>query len=112
VSVEGNLYTYGESTFEQNVGVNGGSFVSTNYPINIKGNLAITGSSSPNGFWTQYDHPSHVGGNFSYTGNFWPGYLYVDYLGAEVAGNFTYANNTTNAPDINGLVVDGNKTIS
>ncbi len=64
-------------TFERNVNVNGGTFNQVNYPVVIKGNLAITGSAGVNG----------------YNGFFAP-YTYGDFLQSEVYGNFSYTGNS------------------
>ncbi len=84
VSVQGKLYTWHHVTFERNVNVNGGVFNQVNYPVVIKGNLAITGSAGVNGyngFFAPYTYgditQSQVYGNFSYTGN--SAGLYVGY---------------------------------
>jgi hypothetical protein len=96
----GELDTFGASTFDMNVNVDGGRFVATNYPIHIKQNLSISNTSSQSGFWTQYWGPSQIDGSISYTNN--SGQLYIDYNGVN-ATSLTYSNNTGPAPDLNGL---------
>jgi hypothetical protein len=86
VSVNGNLITI-HTTFDRNVGINGGSLKIMNWGSTFLGNLSITNSSGPeNGFWSDYSN-TVICGNFSYVGNSVPLYTEGD---VKVQGSVTY----------------------
>jgi len=98
VAVNGRLVTYGQTHFEKNVGVTGGSFAAANWGVTIDGNLSFLNPAvySYNGFWGDYS-PNVVKGNLTYT--ITSDTVYPDYQspllyfggGTTVNGSFNYS---------------------
>jgi hypothetical protein len=116
--VNGHLKSFG-GTFNQNVTIDGGSFLALNGGTTILKNLSITNSagdpdpSTFNGnglFGAQYGN--YIGGNFNYNGNSAP--LYVGNPGEPntvVGKNFTSSANTSSV-SVPSLQVTGQTNIS
>jgi hypothetical protein len=93
-SVNGSLYTIG-STFDGNVGVDGGCLTTANNGNTFVKSVSITnspgcwlGGAVQNGFWSP-NSPTTIGKNFSYVNNSVP--LYIGYGPTTVGGDFTYS---------------------
>jgi hypothetical protein len=122
VTVNGDLVTYGQTTFEKNVSVDRGSFAAMNWDVTINGNLSFVNPAtySYNGFWGDYS-PNVVKGNLTYT--ITSDTVYPDYQspllyfggGTRVNGNFTYSDLGTGFAghlDQGGLTVLGSTNVS
>jgi hypothetical protein len=114
-SVNGTLYTIG-STFDGNVGVDGGCLTTANQGNTFEKNVSITnspgcwglGGATQNGFWSPYS-PTTIGGSLSYVNNAVP--LYIGYGPTTVGGDFTYSGSPC-APDSWPTSVGGNSKVT
>jgi hypothetical protein len=113
VNVAGSLTTFGQTHFEGNVIVNGGSFAGANWGVTIDKNLQFTDPAtySYNGFWGDYS-PNVVKGQITYTitsaTNYPPSQAPVLYFHDTTAGGFSYSDNGLGqhrAPDTRGLSI-------
>jgi hypothetical protein len=121
VSIAGSVVTYGITTFEKNVSVVGGSFVSVNHGATIDGNLSFLdpAANSQSGFWPPEDATINlVKGNLSYTIDSnvsYPCYQWPAlYLGSvTVDGNFNYTGYTFSSHlDTSGLTLLGSESVT
>jgi hypothetical protein len=107
VAVNGSLVTYGQTHFEKNVSINGGSFAAMNWGVTIDGNLSFLNPAvySYNGFWGNQGGTSNlVKGNLTYT--ITSDTVYPDYQspllyfggGTTVNGTFNYSDQGSGFP--------------